>query len=497
MGVVIRQSIKATIVNYIGTFIGFLTTMFVVTKYLPPEDFGLLTVIFEIAMLFSALVQLGVSSSAVRFFPHFKDEKKQHNGFFFYIILLPLIGCLLFIPLYLLLKDPIIAFLGGKNSELLMPYFYWVIPLIVFIAYWNTFESYSNVNMRIVGPRAVREVAVRVFLLLVYVLYGFHVISRDGFIASFVGIYGIAMLIMFFYISRIAPVSLKHNNSFISKPLRKDIVNYTLIMLLGNLGVVILSKLDIFMISSELGYESTGIYRIAFYMGILVEIPARSITNISSPIAAAALQKGNVEEANQLYKKVSLNQLIAGGLLFVLIWINIDNIFQIIPNGEIYSQGKWVVLFIALSRLIAMTLSFGGVLINFSKYYYWTIFFTFIITILGIACNYWLIPVLGISGAAVATLTATIFSYIFQQWIVVRKIKGNPYTKGTLKMVLIILLLLAINHFLPDFNNHWFDTICRTIIISIVACLVIYFGKVSYDVNSVVDTVVQKLKRNF
>lgn len=32
MGVVIRQSIKATVINYIGAFIGFITTMFVVTK---------------------------------------------------------------------------------------------------------------------------------------------------------------------------------------------------------------------------------------------------------------------------------------------------------------------------------------------------------------------------------------------------------------------------------------------------------------------------------
>lgn len=495
MGVVIRQSIKATVVNYIGTFIGFLTTMFVVTKFLSPEDLGLRSVIYEVAMLFSALVQLGVTSSVMRFFPHFRDEKKQHNGFFFYIILLPFIGCLLFIPLYILLKEPIIAFLGGKDTELFVPYFYWVIPLIIFIAYWTVFETYSNVNMRIVAPKAVREIVVRVLLVVVYLLYGFHAINRDGFIASYIAVYGIAMLIMFFYISRIAPVSLKHDNSFINKPLRKEITNYTLFLLLGSLGGSILGILDLFMVSSELGFGFGGIYTIAFYMGTVIEIPARSITGISSPIAATAIQRGDMEEANQLYKKVSLNQLIAGGLLFVLVWINIDSIFHIIPNGEVYVQGKWVVFFIALSKLVTMTLSFGGILISFSKYYYWTIFFTFIIAALGIVSNLLLIPILGISGAAVATLVATIFSYGFQQWIVMRKMKGNPYTIGTLKMISIILLLFALNHFLPCFSNVWLDVIFRTGIIGIVACLTVYFGKVSDDLNMIVQMTIKKLLR--
>jgi hypothetical protein len=33
MGIVIRQSIKGTFVNYTGAFIGFLTTFFILTNY--------------------------------------------------------------------------------------------------------------------------------------------------------------------------------------------------------------------------------------------------------------------------------------------------------------------------------------------------------------------------------------------------------------------------------------------------------------------------------
>ena len=43
MGVIIRQSIKGTIVNYIGIAIGLFTTFFVMTKYLTTEEVGFVT----------------------------------------------------------------------------------------------------------------------------------------------------------------------------------------------------------------------------------------------------------------------------------------------------------------------------------------------------------------------------------------------------------------------------------------------------------------------
>jgi O-antigen/teichoic acid export membrane protein len=494
MGIVIRQSIRGSIVNYIGAFIGFLSTMFVVTKFLLPEDIGLYTVIFHVAVLFAGLAQLGTSSSILRFFPYFKDKNKNHNGFFFYIVALPLIGCLIFIPLYLLLKEPIIAFFG-RESQLFTAYFYWVIPLIVFLTFWAIFETYSNANMRIVFPKMAREVIIRLLLMAVFLLYGLHAVNRDEFISLFVIAHGIVMLVMFFYVSRIAPISLRHNFSFINKPLRKDIRNYTGILLLGTLGSLILGRLDLFIVSSELGFELAGVYTIALFMGTMVEIPARSITAISAPIASTALRENNLHEASRLYKKVSLNQLIIGGLIFVLIWINIDNIFKIIPNGEVYVQGKWVVFFIGLARLISMTLNFGGILITFSKYYRWTIVFTFVVAGIGIAANYLLIPKFGINGSAIAVLITVILSCAFQQWIVLRKLNSSPYTKGTLKMVLILLVLFAGNHLLPTFSNPFLDLALRTSIIGIIALSAIYFGKVSDDMSGVIREVLWRVKK--
>ena len=119
------------------------------------------------------------------------------------------------------------------------------------------------------------------------------------------------------------------------------------------------------MVGSHLGLDYAGIYSIAFYIVAVIEIPSRSIAAISSPLASSALKEGDTDTVNHLYRKVSLHQLLIGGFVFLLIWINIDNIFALIPNGEIYTKGKWVVFFLALAKLIEVTLNFGNTLISF------------------------------------------------------------------------------------------------------------------------------------
>ena len=148
MGVIIRQSLKATIFNYVGAFIGFLTTFFVLTKYVEPEIIGLTKVMYEVAALIAAFAQLGTSASAMRFFPYFKNPDNNHNGFFFYLMLMPAVGSVVFVSLFWLCRRYVIDFFIQK-SALLVEYYNWVIPLAVFMTFWSFLETFSNVLLEI------------------------------------------------------------------------------------------------------------------------------------------------------------------------------------------------------------------------------------------------------------------------------------------------------------------------------------------------------------
>ncbi len=495
MGVVIRQSLKGTVVNYIGVVLGIFVQFYIVAKYLDPEVIGLSKVVYEVAFLLSTLALLGSGSTGMRFFPYFKDEQKGNNGFLYYYLLFPVVGVVLMTLIYLVLREPIESYFGAK-SPLFNEHFYYVIPMMVVLAFWVWSENYANINMRIALPKAVREVGMRVMMLGIYLAYGFGYIGVTGLIVGFILCYGLCMLIAGVYSLHIGNRSLKHDWSFITPDLRSKVLKYAGFLMLSTISGNVIQQMDIFMLSGVKGLYSAGIYAIVVYMAEIVNMPSRNITPISTPLAAEAMKEGNTAKAQDLYKQVSIHQMLASTVLLLIVWINLDNIFAVIPNGEKFAEGRWAVLFLGLSKVVYGTLNFGNTLISFSKYYYWTLFFTFILMGISIATNLYFIPIFGLSGAALASLITVLLSYAYQQYIVQVKIKTNPFTWAHLRIVIILCTLFAINFIIPSFAGYspWIDIAIRTVIILGIAGGLIYAMRISPQITWFIEKYV--LRKN-
>lgn len=496
MGVVIRQSLKGTVLTYIGAAIGFVTQFFIVTRFLEPQVLGLTKVFYEVGAFVSGFALLGVNSAGMRFFPYFKDPQRGNNGFFFYYLMVPLIGTALMALIYCLCKQPVIQFFA-KDSDMFVDFFYLVIPLVLILTLWQAFENYSNINMRIAVPKGVREVGLRIFMLVSYLLYAFGYTGISGLILCVLISYGLCLALDAVYVAKNQCVCLKHDPKFITPDLKNQYFKYSGFLILAAISGNLMNQLDIFMLSGQKGQGmyGVGIYTIALYMANIIDMPSRSLQAISTPIAADALKHGDFSQANDLYRKVSIHQLMISGMLLLIIWINLDNIYAIIPNGDTYGQGRYVVLFLGLSKIIVATLAFGGVLIQFSKYYYWTLYISIFITLMSIGTNLYFIPRMGVAGAAFATLIATVVSYSYQQYLVQRKVHGNPFTWKTVQMICIIAGLWGINFLIPSVTriSPWLDIALRTSIISIAALVAVCKLHISTDLNAIINKFSNKL----
>ena len=318
MGIVIKQSIRGTLVNYVGIAIGFLTTFFVMTAYLTQEEIGLTRVMIDAAILFSSFAQLGTSSSIIRFFPFFKDEQNKHHGFFFWTLVVPLVGFLVFMVVVKCLHGVIIQTFS-KNSELFVNYFRFVFPLSLFMLYQTVFEANANVLMRIVVPKFVREVGVRLGLLVSYLLYGYwQIINLDGLVVAICIIYFIAALVDFLYLLTLGKISFKPDFSVFTKPLLKDILFYTLFLLLNAITVSVMPLLNTFFLSAGMGLSFTGIYAIANYIATVVEVPNRSLNAIVQPEISESIKNKDMSHAEYLCKSVSLHLMLSSALIFWL-----------------------------------------------------------------------------------------------------------------------------------------------------------------------------------
>jgi len=493
MGIVARQSIKGSIFSYLGAFIGFVNTLFIVTAMMENEVYGLIGVIVEAGTLLGSFSMMGIGSAGFKFFPFFKSKDGTHNGFFFYLLVIPLIGFAIFFSLAIIFKASIISYFS-ENASLFVDYFWWIFPLAFFFAYQTVFATYSNVLMRVVVPRFVQEVLVRVLNMAIFVLYGFHIINLQWLIALQVMVYGAAMLVNLFYISRIGKLTLKHDISFVSPELRGQIARYSAYTLLAVIGSTIMIKIDTFMVGGVLGLAKLGIYRVALFMGVIVEIPSRSLFAIAQPIASEAIKNDDRAALSQLLKKVSINLLLIGSAIFLLIYINRFNIFEIMPNGDKYAAGRDVMVFIALANLVNITFMFNLYVLQLSKYYIYYLPFLLLLSLLGILGNYFLLPVMDMTGGAVAKIITYVLVAVILTAFVYWKLKIHPFTLRHLYMVLILLGGIGVDFLLPVIPNAIADGIYRTLIIGGVGAVLVYRLKISPDANAIADNLLDKAK---
>lgn len=507
MGIIARQSIKGTIATYLGTAIGFVTTFFILTSYLTAEEVGLTRVLVDAATLFSSLALLGTSSSTLRFYPHFKDDTRNQQGLYFWTLIIPFIGFLIFLIFFFALKGLIIkAF--DENSPLFVNYVYFTLPMAFFMLYMTVFETNATILERVTVPRMIREVFVRVGLLIGYLLYGlWHVIDLDGLVMVFCGTYGIGALLSLCYLLFSQKVSFKPDFSKITPELRRDFLLYTLFLVTAALVGSVMPTLSSFFISAKMGLMFTGIYAIANYIATMVEIPSRSLNAIVQPRIAVALRAtpSDVSTATQLYQQVSLNQLLVGMTILILIWINIDLFFDLLPNGDQYVAGKWVVLILSTSKLVSSTFSIGASALSYTRWYYTSLIFTLILMVSSILLNNYLIPICGIEGGAWATLGSNVFYFILLLLFIKWRVGTYPFSKGQLKVLAVGVLMFGLNYLMvfvagkivpePSLAFRIVEAVIRTGIVGVAGLLMVYFGNVSEDVNRLIRKGLRKVKR--
>ena len=503
MGIVARQSIKGTIATYIGVAVGIVTTFFIQTKALQPEQIGLIDILLQCSLLFGGLAQLGTNSSAMRYYPFFKDEEHRDHGFFGWTVLVPFIGFAFFLLAFFAFKGSIVHFFT-KDSEvgtdLFAKYVNFVIPLAFFMLYISVFETNSNLLLRIVLPKFIREVGLRVGTLAIYLLYYYKVIDFDGVIVSFCVLYGLATLINIVYLLSLKRVSFKIEWDYIKPELKRDFLFYTLFMITAALAGNVIPMLSKFFVAGEAGFRLAGVFTIATNIAAVVEMPYRSLGAISRPHISEAMAKQNVKQANVLCKTVALHQFIAGTFVFFLIWINIDFIFDLLPNGDIYRLGKWAVLLLSLSRLLFSTLSVASTALGYSKYYYYSLIFTILLAATSIMLNQWLVPKWDINGGALANVVSYFIYYTLLLAFIRWKIGVNPISVKMFPVATIVLAMFGLNwlwnlvltpRFASLLANPIFglgiDAVLKSVVFLVLGFGALYKLKVSSSVNDLID----------
>tara|TARA_Y100000741_G_scaffold357436_1_gene335299 strand:- start:778 stop:2265 length:1488 start_codon:yes stop_codon:yes gene_type:complete len=485
MGVLLKQSFWSSLIIYLGVLIGFINSLILFPLYLETEEIGLIRQIISAATLLLPLAAFGISGTSIKFYPEFSNDTKSKNEFFSIQFFLTIIGFSSVLIIIFFFNSFIVDFFS-KKSKLIIDYFHIILSILLLLTISTIFESYLKSRMHIILPNFTNGVLNRLLTGLSVLLLSTSIINFNQMIYFQIPIYLIGVILLILYSYNKEKFKFDFNIQKIRDKIN-NILNFNLYSLISGFGNVIILNIDILMISALLGLSDTGVYTTAFYIAIIIEMPRRAISQISTPILSKLFKEKNLNTIENYYKIVSINQLIIGSLLFLLLISNLESIFNIIPNKNNFINGISIVPIICIAKLITMTSSFGSELILMSKHYKFSVTSIIILAIITIFSNYILIPKYGIDGAAYAALLSSVIFNLTKIIFIYSKYYFLPFSIKSVYVIIITIFIYFIINFLPSYENFIIDILFKSFVIMILFIPIIYFFKISIDLNKLID----------
>jgi O-antigen/teichoic acid export membrane protein len=491
MGIVIRQSLLSTLISYAGVVIGFFNVAYLFPRFFSLDQIGLRSVLMELPLLLAQVSLLGFTGVTNKFFPYFRDPEKNHNGFLFLILSIPFAGFLLSSGILFIFRDALIASYQ-KSSPLVLDYIFLIFPITFFVLYSMLMEvliAYHNAAV----SNFIREILLRLLTALIIFLYVMHWIDIRQFWYLFVASYGLATVLLFIYFFRKDKVSFAPDFRLLNKDMRKEIMAFAFFGLFTGAATMIVLKIDTVMISYMLDLPSTAIYALAIYITSIIEIPRKNISQVVNPLISTAWKENDLEKIKQVYQKSALNQLIIGGFLFLLLWLNIESIFHFIPQGQAFMKGRYVIFFVGIAKVFDMATGLNGEIIGYSKYYKFGFYSVIVLAVLTVAGNYALIPQYGITGAAIAMAFSMFIYNILKFIFLLTKYRMQPFNSQTIKVLATASVICILIYFLPVPKNHLLSIILKSMVLGFLTILAVLYLNISKEIKETLLKLQEKI----
>lgn len=486
MGIVLKQSLNNTIITYIGFAIGAINTLFLYTNFMQADNYGLVQVVLSVSAVIMPILAFGVPNSLVKFYSSFKNEDEQ-DGFLTSMLLLPLV---LIIPIAILsyLANDAIGSLLSRENPVVRDYVWHIFLAGMAMAYFEVFYAWARIRMKSVFGNFMKEVFCRVGQSILLIMLWMELIDIQFFINALIGFYLLRTFIMKIYAYRLRIPKLKF------KPPENwvEILKYSALIILGGSTAIVLMEVDKVMLNNYLQLENVAYYAVAGFIASTIAVPSRAMHQITYPMTAEYLNHRNKIGLKNLYQKSSLTLFIISGLIFLLIMLNLEDLYQLLPEG--YPGGFLIVFWIGLAKVYDALLGNNNSILYNSDYYRSILFFGVLLAVMAVGLNLWLIPAYGLKGAAIASFSAYFIYNTLKIYYVKSKFKISPFTEETLK-VSALLLFVGVLFYYFQFSFHpMLNILLKSALISAMYIGVLYRFKISEDVYGVLSRFLKNKK---
>lgn len=493
MGIVQRQSVKESLVNYLGVAIGAISAIVLYSREDVDGVYGLARFVIDTGMMLAPFLMLGMNNVVVRFFPEFKEKGKHYGGFLFFVLCGVLLGSILVGLLLVVFKDAVYQLYVDKPPlyQEALPY---VLIVAILVAFFNLLNAWSANFGRIAVPSMLQNL-IKVALPILIILFLMQFLTTMQVVYGIVISFTLTLLGTIGYIAYLGEWKWRFNRDiFQDRAILKQIRVYAFYGLFGGVGGALATRIDSFMISTLLDFEKNGAYAIAAMIGGTIAIPTRAVTKIAAPLVTQAFKDGHKEEIVKLYKISSINPLIVGLFFFVGIIVSVEDLFAIMPSNKNLEQGLWIVFFIGAAQLVDMATGINTQIINYSKYFRFGFYTILLLAVFNIVANWLLIPQFKIVGAALATFLSMLVYNIIKLVYIYIKLDMQPFSYKTVLLLIVTIVTAIFAWVIPSTGKPFFDIVIKSLLVTVVYLPAVYSLRISADVNAIIDKQLKKWK---
>jgi len=468
----LKELTKDTAIYGISTMVGRFLNFILVPLYtniFPPADYGIIQLIYAYMAILNIVFIYGLDSAYLKF-ASFKDIGDEKDNFS-----TPYISVFATSLLFVLL---IVVNISAIGTSLRIPSEYnYLIYLAAGILFLDVNVVIPFLKLRL-DRRAkifslfrVINISVNIVLNIYLILvlhWGIEAIIISNLIASAVSLLLVSVTI-------IKNFKLKFHSL-----LFKRMLKFGLPFLPAGFAVMLVQVIDVPILERLTDLKTVGIYKANYKLGIFMMLFVNMFQFAWQPFF---LQNAKEPNAKEMFSKILTYFTLAGSIILVVLSLFITDLAQIQIAGfslvgSQYWAGLQIVPIILLAYLINGMYSVFSAGIYIEEKSIYVPFITGAGAIVNVVVNFLLIPILNITGAALATL-ASYLVMALGYYFVTQKFYNVKYELKRIGHIFIAVLLVGVLfYYLLSIDNLVFP---YKMILLILFTLYIYFVAVNRD----------------
>ncbi|WIV68829.1 flippase [Natrialbaceae archaeon AArc-T1-2] len=484
MGLIERlgKRFRAEFISRIVTVIAGGALLVILARLLDPDNYGLLFLAISILEVTKYISRLGIGSSAARYIAEYKETNPGQLPHILRFSFLLNIISIIVVCFILFSTHEKIAILIGESD---------LIPLlligILFVAF-ATILRYVRKTLQ--GFESIEASAVlystnsiiRFLLAVGLVMLGYGAIGAlIGYIVAFAVTSLVGLMYLYIHHYRNTESECREPN------LRRRIAEYTIPLTATDTATVIDNRFDILLVGYFLGPLAVAYYTIGKQIVTFLEAPMSALGFTLSPSFEVQKEKGNVEKAARLYEQALTHSLLlyipaAAGLILVA-----EPMLEIV-FGETYTGAAPVLQVLAIYAVLQAVTKLTSDSLNFLGRARSRAIAKGITAFANVIMNILLIPLIGVVGAAVATVISYSFYTLANVYIMQLEFDIRiDWLLHQFMIIIIITVAMSVPVYLTVSYISGFVSLFLVVIIGIVMWLVLVIGSGMVDLRRAVS----------